>query len=492
MKLQEMHSSNDKPKVKPSDILKKVTDSIDPIEIVLLFFQKWLIIVISIVVFTALAYFYAKSADYIYRAIAQVEAFQLKDPSSVTEYDRVEKSKNRHILIMSGKMLHKELIAKLRVKWKGILEEEDLRVPFSVKGSRVGIIDLSVDSKNPEYALDYLQGILGSYRAYRERERNQINENALLGLRSEEKKVQSELAQIKTEIKEFELENQILLAQVREQMQSESIANLLGRLQSIKTERLILEYQYKEIADADMENIKETLKMNPNFQMREFMLNQENQEQSNISAVNPSAANLASNENNAQTILSWEEQKNLLVALENQYQQKLSVFKTEHPKMIELKEQINALSLSLEKRVELELNRFQARHQALKRKEESIEKVIERLQNEDFLTIDRKNEYLLLKNKEKHFQNKYDLVYKRILENTEALDNFSFITLQEPYVKSTPIAPNKLQLFAIGPFIGFIFGVAFILFRWFVIPILIFILKEIRTIYKTSYAPVKS
>ena len=472
----------DSPEKLDSPVKPKI--SIDPIQIIFLILQKWLIIVFTVGISTAIAYWKAKSTDYIYRAAAQVELFQIKDSAANTEHDRLD-STSRHVMHMSGGMFHQELIAKLSVKWEGIVEDRDLAVPFSVQGRRrSNIIDLSVDSKNPEYALDYLKGILDSYRGYRQRERSQINENAIVGLRNEEARVQSELTKIRNAIKQFELENNILLSQQNEQIQ----ASLLKQLQALKTERLVLENQYKKIINADLVNIDEILKINQNVGIREFMPDQKNQDQPNRLDMNPSVADFVSYNNNYQTIFSWEEQKNLLASLKNEYQQKLSVFKTTHPKMIGLKEQINELEFMLEKRLESLSNRLHARYEATKKKENSIEQVIERLRNEEFLSMDVTNKYLFLKNEEAHFQRKYDLVYQRILENKETLDNLSFITIQEPYVKDSPIAPNKLKMLITGPIIGVFLGVAYILLRGVIIPIAITLFKEYKAQYDASLA----
>ena len=202
--------------------------------------------------------------------------------------------------------------------------------------------------------------------------------------------------------------------------------------------------------------------------------------------MNTSLSDLASDSNNEQTIPSWEEQKHLLASLKNQYQQELNVLQKTHPKMIELKKQIETLEFSLEKRLEFALGRLVARHQALKNKEESIEKTIQTLKDENLLNSEKTNRYLLLKSRQAHFEKKYDQIYKRILANAETLDDFSFLTIQEPYVLGNPVAPDKLMILAIGPAVGLGVGIVFILLRWFLLPVIIVILKEYKAQYKAT------
>ena len=472
--------------------------SIDPIDIVFYVLHKWWILCLTTFLFGLIAFFYAKSADYIYRAGARVEVFhenRLKDARSETDYDRLERSASRHIIIMSGEMFHRELVAKLSFKWGEQLSEEELRAPFqivAVRGSGIGrnqtMIDLFVDSKSPEYALDYLQAILGAYRNYRKRELGQINKNALTGLNSEEERIQTELTSIRREIAEFELENKVLVAKEREQMHDDVINDLIGRLQMIQTERLLLENQYKEIVDSDLTTIGETIKVNQNPQIREFILSQRNLQGSN---QNPPMGEPISVTNNSQTTFDWKEQEDLLTHLENKYQQQIKVLQATHPKMNELRNEIDALKSNLERQLETALKRFKAGYQALRRKEEAIEEVIENLQSKKILTPKTESEYLRLKNHEAQMQRKYDLVYERILSSAGAIDGFSFITIQEPYIFRDPIAPNKLMLFIIGPFVGFAIGVACILAAYFA-PKLIPVIKKLKAEYNASQLTAES
>ncbi len=488
MKLPETHSSTEQSVTSASDMLKKFTESIDPIELVLLGVSKWPIIALTVIIGATITFFYAKSADYIYRAGARVEVFhesRFRNRDNTTEYDRLERNLNRHIIIMTGEMFHRELISKLQVKWKDRLSQKELRVPFVVKDVRgsQSMIDLSVDSKNPEYALDYLQSILSSYRAYREREMNQINENALSGLRSEEERIQRELTKVKNEIEQFEIKNNLLIAQEREQMQNNLVTGLLGRLQTVQAERLILEQQYKEIVDADPVTIRETININKNSQIREILLRQENIDKTKT--VQPSAWNNPTIESTS--AISWEEKEDLLLSLEEEYRQKLKLYKAKHPKMIELMEQTNMLKASLERQLKVALDRFQAQYAAVRRKEMAIETAIENIQDEQILPPEKENEYIRLKTHEAQMQSKYDLVYKRVLESSDSIDNLSFITIQEPYIYRDPIAPNKAMLFAMGPIAGFVIGIVFILLRWFLIPTVVPILRAYKKHYKASH-----
>jgi hypothetical protein len=493
MRLPGTQPTVNEPVIPQTDTPAKPIIVIDPIQLAFLVFNKWPIIVLTAIIFTFIAYLYAKSADYIYRAGARVEVFhenRLRGASSETDYDRLERSASRHIIIMSGEMFHRELVAKLRVKWAEQMTQDELEVPFQIKAVRGSgvkfaptMIDIFVDSKSPEYALDYLQGVLGAYRSYRTRELGQINKDALIGLRNEEKRIQSELTSIRSEIAQFEFENKVLVAKEREQMQDEVLNDLIGRLQVIQTERLLLEYQYKEIANADLTTISETLNVNQHPQINEFVFSKENFQVSN---QNPPVTEFASITNNQQTTTSWKELEDFLLLLENKYTEQLKVFQIKHPKMKGLKAEIDTLKSSLERQLEVSLNRFQASYEALKRKEEAVETVIENMQNKKMLSPERESEYLRLTNHEAQMQSKYELVYQRLLTSAGAIDGFSFITIQEPYLFEDPISPNKLMLLAIGPFIGLTIGVVFILFKGFFIPTIYPILKEYRAKYKES------
>jgi len=461
--------------------------SFDPIALVALMLSRWRLLALTVILFTLLAYFYAKSAPYVYRAAARVEVFQenrLRDDGRLNEYDKLESEANRHIIIMSGEIFHNDLQAKLRPKWENRLPEDEMEVPFQIKtvSRSKSMIDLYVDSSNREYAMDYLQGILGSYRNHRQNELRQVNENALSGLHFEEMRIQSKLSEVKARIEHFETENQILIAQEREEKHNELLDNLLGRLQSIQVERSILENQYREIIDTDIATIRANLAVNQDSYIREFLLDYASQNQVNIAEQDVQESIFLNDVPlSSQTTLSWEQQEDLLATLENEYTKRLEVFRTTHPKMQELQQQMDALRRSLDKKLEIAVRRFQARYQALQRKEASLENVINELQQKTNLTTDKKNQYILLKRQEAQLQSKYDMVYQRILANAGSLDNLTLITIQEPYIWENPIAPNKIKLLAIGPVVGLFFGVFCVLVKGVLFPIVATLYKQYRT-----------
>lgn len=466
----------------------KAAFSFNPIEMVLLLFKLWWVILIAVIVCTAIAVVYAINAPDVYRAAARIEVFQenrLRGSRGLNEYDKLESQAMRHIIIMSGNLFHRDLISKLRPKWKDVLDKNEMKVPVRITpvGRSTSMIDLYVDSSNPKYAVDYLQGILGSYSEQRQREFKQINQNAVAGLRDEEERISKKLIQIQTSIEQFEFENNLLIAKERQAMQAELVNDLLNRLQSIQIERSILENQYEEIVHADLETIRTALEQQPNSHIREFLLDYGNDMQvmlpqqpsqmfpGGLAAVDPDSTL-------SFTGLSWEQQEDLMASLQNEYNERLDTFHTTHPKMEELQSQINAVNVSLDKKLEISVRRFQARYQALKRKEESIEKVIKNIENKRNLTADRQNEYILLKSQEAQLNSKYDLVYQQILENAGSIDSLQVIIINEPYIWDTPIAPDKMKLYLIGPFVGLFLSIGFIVFKCFLLPALINIFKQ--------------
>ena len=470
--------------------------TIDPIAIIFLILSWWKFLLFCVVVFTGLAYVYAKSAPYIYRAAARIEVFQenrLRDDGRLNEYDKLESEVNRHIIIMSGEIFHKDLIKKLQPEWGSQLTEDEMEVPFKISGlsKSKSMIELTVDSTNPEYALEYLQGIIGSYHRLRQREFTQINENALSGLRNEEAIIQAKLTKVKQEIEAFEIANQVLIAQEREQKQGELVNDLLGRLQSIQVERSILENQYQDIVNADLPTIRATFADNQNMHVRELLLDFGSLE-TGRQVDQAITASLIGFDSEPQRAMSWEQQEDLLATLQSEYERRLEVFRPTHPEMQKLRKQMEILQVSLDKKLEIAFRRFQAHYQALKRKEESIEKVVADLEGKSNLSAEKKNAYLLLKSREDQLQRKYDLIYQRLLANAGSIDNLSLITIQEPYVLEEPIAPNKIKLLAVGPILGMAFGVFIVLLKGLVIPFIMEFLKQHRGATKRHPAVILS
>ncbi|WOO41420.1 GumC family protein [Rubellicoccus peritrichatus] len=441
--------------------------------------NNWWIIAICVAItgISAVAYlFWVKP---IYRATARVEIFResrIDTRTKISYYEHLERTLQRQSLLMRSDDLHKELRNKLSEKWSPIVGNKNIAPAFGineVRESRGTMVDIDVDSINPQYALAYLESMLTSYKAFREQELREVNDNAVTGLRSEEQRVLQDLEEAKTELEEFENDNQVLMVQEREQMDAAFLNQLMARLKAIRMERTILENQHEEILNADAVTIREALEMTRQTQQRSSVTSvPSNSSKTNNSANDSSSSNwvnaesvVAADSGDIAAVIDWEQQEEQLADMENAYKQKLEVFLPTHPEMIAMKAKIDGLTLNLQRKADVALKRFHARFQALKMQEEGIEEALSDFNQEHSLSAERRNRYHQLKSRVSHLQKKYNLVYSRLLENSSTPDSFFMRVIKPAHVIGKPISPQKAKILIVALGFGFALGGGIILLR---------------------------
>ena len=452
----------------------------DPIALVLLCLEKWWVFVLTLLLSTGLGLTYLYFAAPEYRAKTRIEI--IRDSRVVTrqlsDYDRIESSINRHVLLLQSKKLHYLVKSQLQEKWGDLLTEEQQIIKLEhqlIRESRGTMVDLMIDSTNPDYGQDYLNLLLEKYQELRLEETSEVNSYALSGLKLEEERVLEELDQAKLDLQKFEAENRVSLAQQREQADSKMLGQLVSKLKNLKMEKSLVESQFEGLLGKDAATIREALLLT-----RETMSLQTDSlsSDSNTStqAITGQWMNADSNtsvsrdETDTQSIIEWERQLESLASLEEEFEQSLKVFKPSHPKMVEMKSSIDILRNSLEDKAEISIKRFQAYYDALVMQEAGLEKAISEWENEQSISVQLVNRYNQLNSQVQFLERKYQNVYARILENSSGNDLF-FVRIIEPtstsYPKSVKPDPIKIMIVAVvgGLALGAGFVVLFVLMK---------------------------
>ena len=444
----------------------------DPIQLILLILDKWKWILFSTIATTTIALIYLYIATPIYQAKARIEIFQEDRlvAKRLTVFGRMERSAQRHILLLGSQNVRREVVKKLRPEWEQ--QVENLSIPISLKivrESRGTMLDISASAPNAEYAKVYLKELIEEYRELRSNELNEINQYALAGLRSEEQQVLKELETAKIMLHTFVEENEVFLSQELEDMDAVFINQLLSRLKTIRLERTMLEIQYEDIIHADLATIREALELSRGIRPPSTPSLDTSDSRSSGPST-PQATGLilpgmavAADTGSSDSLIDWEQQEEQLAILKNRYKEQLLVFKSTHPEMQRLNSQIESLENNLKKKAEIALRRFQARFTALKMQEKSIESVVETWEHDQPLSIERKNEYLVLQTRVDHLQRKYDAVYKRLLDTSGTNDSLSIRIIQPPASFMNPVSPKSSKVMLAGLASGLFLSIGAIL-----------------------------
>ncbi|WPJ97732.1 polysaccharide biosynthesis tyrosine autokinase [Coraliomargarita algicola] len=444
----------------------------NPIALVELLLGHWMWLVASVLLCSLLGGAYAYFATPIYRATARIEIFNDSrvETRAKTKYDQQEQSMLRQLLLLNSQRLHQQVRLELAPEWKTRLIPSELYVEFNVKsvaGSNGSMIDFTVDSVNAQYSKDYVLSMIDVYRRLRLEKLTEVNESALSGLKREETRVLEELEQAREALDIFESQNQVFLRQERLDMNMAFIDQLLSRLQEVRVERVLLGQQYEQILGTNVLTVHEALAMTRETEAgSQAALDGDSGrpgdavEGQGLAVVGESSVNLYGS---LEARSQWERAQAQLVALMNQLEQQGKVLKSTHPRMIELKQEIESVRSSLANLNDLSLKRFKARFEALKLQESSIEAVIENWHQKREIGFEEENEHRQILSRVKHLEKKYNLVYGRLLENTGTSESFFLREIQEAQARTAPIQPQVMKILLASVVLGMVAGGGLIL-----------------------------
>ena len=431
----------------------------DPILLGLTVLSKWWIILIAVLITVTAGLVHLNYATAKYRGKARVEIIMETRASTrnLSQYDKQERRIQRHALILSSNKLHNEVKSNLSEKWGSKLTDEERSVSFkwdSIRESRDSMLDLIVDSVDPLYAEDYLNEMITVYRVQRAEELEEVNLYATSGLQHEEERMRLELAAGEQELREFENGNNVTLARERERADAQMLNQLVAQLKSLKMKRTVLESQFGDMVDQDSLTIREALSLTRDTvsygksNSQNTASNSRNNAQQNQGVARQvlSAEKSINDEQSNQAIVDWESQQETLAGMKLQFTEMQSLFRPEHPEMARLKAEIEHLEGQLNSQAEIALKRFTAYFDALVLQEKGLERAISDWKNDQIVSVQLLNQHNQLLTKVELLKKKYDIVYQRLLENSEEGDLFFMRIIEPAFCNTIPFSPNRSKI----------------------------------------------
>ncbi len=445
----------------------------DPLAILFLLLDKWWIIAITTLLVSIAGIGYIYFTKPYYRSSARIEVVtdSRLATARVSDFQRLNRSLNRHILVFQSPELSYTVSKNLEPIWGDILNEEERIVEKNfeiVRASNNTMLDITVDAVDVEYAQQYLEQMIEVYRDQRIRDQVEVNENAVSGLKVEEATVLKDLELAKQELREFEAINNVYIAQQREVADSAMLNQLVAQLKKIKMEKTLLESQYSSILEQDAATIREVLLMTRKTMSTASDIVEPTS--SSTANQNRSVTRFLSNDQesamdttDSNAIVEWENQLEGLSSLKAEYEERLKVFKPTHPSMVSMKSEIDTMELNLNNKADIALKRFTAYYDALIMQEEGLETAINDWEQEQTVSIQLLNKYNQLVSQVDLLEKKYDLVYARLLDSSNESDILYIRTLKAPDIRETPVKPDRLRIFIVAIVAGAAMGVVIIL-----------------------------
>lgn len=424
-----------------------LSDTIDPRQYFAVVLQYWWLILLIALLGAAAATAYSVTATPLYRATCRYEV--LRDTRlQITEQDQkgwgsdsMEEEINRQMVILRSGALHQRVMERLQAKWSNSLKKGELRPQISVDRVRQSntMLDIQVDSVKAEYSEKYLQGMLDAHDAMRQIEINNTTDRAVESLKNELNDVSSRLKGAEDDLTEFRSEHNLTYTQTRTWYDERFLANLVQRENSLRMEKIMLESQYDFLQDADVATIQDAIRLTQESKRAAGNLtNISESEFANITegggeSMNPAVA-AANDSDNAGLerlqwgeSMDWQEVQARLERLEAEYEDQLSIYKPDHPEMVELKRQIESAERDLRLASEIALKRLSARFSAIDIQLEAVNDASKAWRKQLDLSSGERAEHAALQAKVEHLKNLHDRVYTRILDgsvvNVDALYN---------------------------------------------------------------------
>ena len=444
-------------------------ESADPRRYIAVVLSRWWIVLLLTLLGAAAGTAFAAFATPRYRSTCRYEMLideRLRISSTNTQapisVDGVLRLRARQMMLLTSAPLQKAVAEKLAPRWKGDLSSLDASVvPKTVRDLET-MLDISVDSASADYALAYLKELVDQYETAQRDQSLENNENSMRSLWVEKKHLADELEAAQHTLMLFQKEHNILFSQVKQQFDDAFLANLIQRQNALKMERTMLESQFPAIRKANAPTIEDVL----NLTMSTNNLTGMTSAPIRAPGADPALAiiaNLGKNQPDrmAQPAAgSWQEQEELVSRLDAEYKDMLKTYRATHPKMIELRRQIDIANRELRFGAETALKRLQARYEALKIQETALEDAAKDWRGEINMSVADRATYENMQAKVEHLKKLHDQVYARIIDGAAQTVDTTFNHPVEAPHSIGMIFPNKPLIMIISIIVGLLAGIA--------------------------------
>lgn len=442
----------------------------------------WWVILLFVLVGAGLGAGYCFFADRVYRATCRFEMFREQRVDFSSDARRgpgPEDPLGRQVVVMKSGVLRGRVRDRLKPKWGEVLTDEQMSP--SVRISRLGeadsMVDISVDAADKEYAEDFLAEMLQVFKELRREEVLDTTKKAMTNLRREQEDLARELEAAQEELSQFEKNHALKYTHTKAMYDERFLANLVQRENALKMERTMLESQLDFLDTADAATIRDALNLTMETHQDALDMTGFGNIGPGTNAENPAGdatGATASQTGDSATASaaglkrikwgeerSWQEQTANLLRLRAEYEDKLAIYKQDHPKMVQLQEAISSAERRLKLAGEIALKRLTGRLSAVKVQLEALQTAQRSWRQDLALTDEQRADHAKLVAKVQHLKRLYDEVYKRILDGSVENVDPLFTRLIEPIQQiDEAVWPAKMKIMSLSILAAVAAGVA--------------------------------
>ncbi len=292
------------------------------------------------------------------------------------------------------------------------------------------LLNLSVKDKDPQLATDIANSLAAQFMAFNLANKMDASKQTLAWLNDELYELRKKLEDDERKFFEYKQQNKVFSITGKQKLAEQKIQEFNNTYLETRNRRLELDARIKAL-DRNIQGID-------------------------------GVANVRSLINNRMIESIYAK----IVDLEIERSRLSKVYKSKHPKIVQIDSEIEKSEKQLAQEIYKERENLKSERSVLYAKEKTLEQNIEEFENDALDTNAKELTYTILQRNVNTSQNLYDLMVSRVKEsNILQTNNTSNIRLVEPaQVPTTPVSPRKKRNLLLGMVLGLFGGVGLAFF----------------------------
>jgi len=406
----------------------EVAEPFDPRRILGLLIAYWWIILLFVLAGSGAGAAYCVLATPRFRSYCFYEIYSetILDIGRASAGELQTRNIRRQMMILESEILGGRVKNKLTPEWDSrISDMEALTRVRGAKGRPGSVMQITVDSIDEDYGLEYLRELIATYAEMRKVEEMTANERALRSLRLEKMRLGNELDDARQRLLEFKARHQLLMAGIQADYDRQYLDNVLQRVNALRMERAMIGMQLRALEGANAPTAQDVLALTMEAHAGTPGLGGTGAAPLMIAGGLPGAT--ASGQQPGPAMLpqalgvaqtgNWEKYEGELARLQALYSDNLENYKPAHPAMLALEQQIDSVKRSIEFESEIAKRRLQARFDALKIQEDALDNLTKGWQrSESDLGVTEQAEFEDMESEVEQLKNLVKTVGERIID----------------------------------------------------------------------------
>lgn len=292
------------------------------------------------------------------------------------------------------------------------------------------LLTVNVKDKNPVLAADMANTLANKYIEFNLSNKMESSKQTLGWLNNELYELRQKLEQSEKEFFDYKQENKVFSIAGKQKMTEQKIEEFNTRYLEARNRRLEL--------DAKINEFNKHIKGNKGGSAIRSLVD------------NPMIDNIYSK----------------VVDLELEYSRLSKIFKEKHPKIVQLKSELDKSRYRLTQEIKKELANLKSERKVLLAREQNLEKNISGFEADALKTSSKELKYNIMKRNVDSNQNLYDMMLSRIKESnilqTSGTSNIRVV--EKALVPVAPVSPKKARNLVLGAVLGLFGGIGLAFF----------------------------